>query len=522
MRRLTAVASCVLCFASLAAGEVKPNHLFSDHMVLQSGTSVPVWGTAAPGEQVTVTLGDQKQSAAAGPDGKWMVRLSELKAGDTPLEMSISGSNTLTIHDILVGEVWIGSGQSNMEFPFWKSPTVGAYTGVTNMEQEDAAANYPRLRMYSVKTTTSGTELEDTVGQWDVCTPDTVKKFSAIGYFFSRDLQKNLNVPVGFIHSSFGASTAEAWVSKPVMDSNPLLAGLMSDYQKALTAYAARGPAPAPAVAPATAPAPTDATTTQPGARGRGRGRGRGPRGPQDPARNQHNPTTLWNGMIHPLVPYAIRGVIWYQGESVLGGTAGDKLYPTVMESLVTSWRKAWGEGDFPFYVCQLAGQDAASNNPIIRESQAAILNLPNTGMAVTIDIGEIKNVHPKDKQDVGDRLSRIALANVYGQHIEFSGPKYDSMKVEGNAIRINFTHADGLSAKGGDAVNTFVIAGADGKFVPATAKIDGTSVVVSSPDVPAPAAVRYAWANWPVNPNLVNSAGLPAAPFRTDKDAPQ
>ena len=222
--------------------------------------------------------------------------------------------------------------------------------------------------------------------------------------------------------------------------------------------------------------------------------------------------------MLHPIIPYAIRGVIWYQGESVLGGTPGDKLYPAVMNALVTSWRQAWGEGDFQFYACQLAGQDAASNNPIIRESQAAIASLPNTGLAITIDIGEQHNVHPQDKQDVGDRLSRIALANAYGEKNEFSGPAYDSMKVEGNSIRINFTHADGLTAKGGD-LNTFVIAGADGKFVPATAKIDGTSVVVSSPDVPSPTAVRYAWANWPINPNLYNSAGLPAAPFRTDKD---
>jgi sialate O-acetylesterase len=225
--------------------------------------------------------------------------------------------------------------------------------------------------------------------------------------------------------------------------------------------------------------------------------------------------------MLHPLQPYAIRGVIWYQGESVIGGNAGDLLYPTVMQTLVNSWRQEWGEGDFPFYVCQLAGQDAASNNPTIRESQAAILSLPNTGMAVTIDIGEKKNVHPKDKQDVGDRLSRIALAQAYGKPIEYSGPVYDSMSVEGNSIRLKFTHlGGGLASKGGGDLKTFTIAGADGKFVPATAKIDGDTVVVSSQDVSAPANVRYAWMNWPEGCNLFNAAGLPAAPFRTDRDA--
>jgi sialate O-acetylesterase len=472
--------------------------------------SVPIWGTAAPGEQVTVTLGDQKQTAAAGPDGKWMVRLASLQTGG-PFEMTIAGTNSITVHDVLVGEVWIGSGQSNMEYPFWTSPRVQAYKGVTHQEQEDAAANYPQMRMFTVKTNTSPTEQDDSVGEWQVCTPENVKTFSAIGYFFSRDLQKQLKVPVGFIHSSFGASTAEAWVSRPALDADPRLAVLTKPYDQAVAAFNGRGVAapqqPAPVAGAATVPA---------GARGRG-----AVRGAADPSHNQHNPSVLWNGMMRPLVPYAIRGVVWYQGESVLNGTAGDKLYPAVMDALVTSWRKAWGEGDFQFYACQLAGQDAGSNNPIIRESQAAILSLPNTGLAITIDIGEQHAVHPQNKQDVGDRLSRIALAKAYGQKIECSGPTFDSMKIDGSAIRITFTHADGLTAKGGDP-NNFVIAGADGKFLPAKSKIDGDSVIVSSADVPHPVAVRYDWANWPINPNLYNSAGLPAAPFRTDKDAAQ
>ena len=233
---------------------------------------------------------------------------------------------------------------------------------------------------------------------------------------------------------------------------------------------------------------------------------------------DQHNATVLFNGMIQPVIPFAIRGVIWYQGESIVGGGAGVALYPRVQAALIRDWRKLWGEGNFPFYIVQLAGQDAASNNPLVREAQATVLSLPNTGMAVTADIGEAHNVHPKNKQDVGDRLARIALANVYGRKIEFSGPVYESMKVGGRAVRIKFSHlGGGLVSKDGGPLKWFVIAGADMKFVPAVAAIDGNTVVVSSPEVAAPVAVRYAWVNFPDGCNFFNAAGLPAAPFRTD-----
>jgi sialate O-acetylesterase len=486
----------ITLLTNAARSDVKPNNLFSDHMVLQAGVSVPIWGTASPGEQITVTIDDQKQSTTAADSGKWMIHLSNLQAGG-PLEMTIGGTNTITIHDVLVGQVWLASGQSNMQFSVGPSPTVKAYNGVVNMEQEIAAANYPLLRMYTVKPTLSAKPLDDTQGQWEVCTPDTVKSFSAIGYFFARDLQKEIAQPVGIINSSYGASTAEAWISKSAMNADDQLAGLMKNFQTAVDSYAARA-----ATLPATEPTTRSARA----------------RGPRDPYHDQHNPTVLWNAMLKPLEPYAIRGVIWYQGESVLNGTAGDKLYPTVMETLVRSWRNEWDQGDFPFYVCQLAGQNAASNNPFIRESQAAILSLPNTGMAVTIDIGEMKNVHPKNKQDVGDRLSRIALAKVYGKPIEYSGQVYDSMKVEDHSIRLAFTHiGGGLVAKDGP-LETFMIAGSDGQFKAAQAKIDGDSVVVSSLSVPNPVAVRYAWMSWPEGCNFYNAAGLPAAPFRTDQ----
>jgi sialate O-acetylesterase len=234
---------------------------------------------------------------------------------------------------------------------------------------------------------------------------------------------------------------------------------------------------------------------------------------------DQHNATVLFNGMIHPVIPCAIRGVIWYQGESIIDANKGGiALYPHVQAALIRDWRALWGEGDFPFYIVQLAGQEAASNSPWVREAQATVLSLPNTGMAVITDIGEAHNVHPKNKQDVGDRLSRIALANVYGLKMEFSGPAYESMQVEGGAIRVKFLHlGGGLVAKGGEPLKWFVIAGADKNFVSAEAKIDGDTVVVSSPDVAAPVAVRYAWVNFPDGCNLFNAAGLPAAQFRTD-----
>jgi sialate O-acetylesterase len=234
---------------------------------------------------------------------------------------------------------------------------------------------------------------------------------------------------------------------------------------------------------------------------------------------DQHNATVLFNGMIHPIIPFAIRGVIWYQGESIVDANKGGiELYPHVQATLIRDWRKLWGEGDFPFYIVQLAGQEAASNRPEVREAQATVLNLPNTGMAVTTDIGEAHNVHPKNKQDVGNRLARIALAKVYGSKMESSGPVFDSMKVEGATIRIKFIHlGGGLMAKGGEPLKWFTIAGADMKFVSADAKIDGDTVIVSSPLVTAPVAARYAWVNFPNGCNLFNAAGLPAAQFRTD-----
>jgi sialate O-acetylesterase len=504
--------SVLLCAAVLLTGPafaaVKPSALFSDHAVLQATVSVPIWGTADPGEKVTVRFQNQHPSAVASADGKWMVHLKKLKDGG-PFEMTITGNKAgdtpIVVKDVLVGEVWLGSGQSNMQFYVSKNGPGHAPYGLLDEEKEIAAANYPQLRMFTVKPTMAYDPQSEVVGSWEVCTPANVPNWSAVGYLFGRDLNQALKQPVGMIISAFGASTAEAWVPRPALASDPLLKPML-DKLDAREAFFKQHPGATDAGAPPE-PLTINARLPRPGAP---------PAKLRDPAQNQHQPTVLFNAMIQPIIPYGIRGAIWYQGESVVGGPDGLLLYHRVMETLVTQWRSLWGEGNFPFYVVQLPGQQNVSNNPLIREEQAKILSLPNTGMAVVLDTSEAHNVHPKNKEPLGVRLTDIALANVYGRKIEYSGPVYQTAKIEGNTIRIKFSHAEGLTSKGGP-LRWFQVAGADQKFVDADAKIDGDSVVVSSPDVPSPVAVRYAWDNFPDTANLYNSAGLQAAPFRTD-----
>jgi sialate O-acetylesterase len=343
--------------------------------------------------------------------------------------------------------------------------------------------------------------LDEVSGEWKVCSPETVPGFSAVGYLFARDLQQALKVPVGVLTVAYGASTADAWLPRPAFAADPELKPILDRFDTLEEFYKTHPGAMAADAPPG--PQTINARPPRPGPM-------------RDPVQDQHEPTVLFNGMLHPVIPYAIRGAIWYQGESIVGGKAGIQNYPHVMETLVTQWRRLWGEGDFPFYAVQLPALKNVSNNPMVREGQTKILSLPNTGLAVTIDVGDPDNVHPKDKEPVGERLSLIALANAYGKKLEYSGPLYGSMKVEGNAIRIRFTHAGGLAAKDGP-LKWFQIAGAGQQFVDADAAIEGDSVVVKSDKVAAPVAVRYAWANYPFGCNLFNGAGLPAAPFRTD-----
>jgi sialate O-acetylesterase len=497
-------------FASRAGAEVRLASPFTSHMVLQCDKKVPVWGMAEPGETVTVEFAGQKKSATADANGNWRIELEPMKASAESRELAVTGNHqslieNLKCEDVLVGEVWLASGQSNMDFSLSKK--VKYFAGVTNEELEIAAANYPLIRMFTGAATKAYAPQNKVGGEWKVCSPGTAPAFSAVAYFFARDLQKEIKTPVGIVTLAFGASTAESWIDRETMAADPKLKPLLDHFDAAVESFRTNPP---PVVAP---PRSEDVSATNAAPARRRRNTG-----PRDPVQDQHNATVLFNGMIHPVVPFAIRGVIWYQGESIVGGSAGIALYPRVQAALIRDWRELWGEGDFPFYIVQLAGQQAASNSPFVREAQATVLSLPNTGMAVATDIGEAKNVHPKNKQDVGDRLARIALANVYGRRIEFSGPQYESMKIEDGAIRVKFSHlGGGLVAKNGAPLNWFAIADADEKFVPADAKIDGDTVIVSSAEISAPVAVRYAWVNFPDGCNLFNAAGLPAAQFRTD-----
>ena len=523
-----------LLFGGLSVrAEVKLASPFTDHMVLQREMRVPVWGWGDPGETVTVEFAAQKRTVTTGTDGSWRVRLAPMTASAESRTLTVTGSKSgapIKLADVLVGEVWLASGQSNMDFSV--SAKVKYFAGTMNEDAEIAAATYPNIRVFT-GTAIRIYEPQTTVpGDWEVCSPETVPAFSAVAYFFARDLQKRIKVPVGIITMSFGASTAEAWIRREALAADPQLSPMLAKFDAAITTFRntphtvvapppsedVSAASPTAAATPVASASPMESATATgtAGASPAARRGGRRPRDP-NPEHDQHNPTVLYNGMINPIVGYAIRGAIWYQGESIVGGTAGIALYPRVQATLVNDWRKIWGEGDFPFYICQLAALKANSNNPSVREAQATVLKLPNTGMVVTIDIGDPKNVHPKDKQDVGDRLSRIAAAKVYGKDIEYTGPVFKSAEVENGAMRVHFTHVgDGLVAKGGP-LKCFVIAGADMAFVPADAKIDGTSVIVSSPTVTAPVAVRYAWENYPDGCNLYNTAGLPAAPFRSD-----
>ncbi len=482
-----------------AQAEVRPSALFGDHAVLQSGMVVPIWGKADAGERVTVTLASQSRSAVADAQGKWTVSLVNLKAGG-PFEMTIAGKNTITVKDVLVGEVWLGSGQSNMSFTVSKAHA--SYAGMLDEEKVIAAANYPQVRMFTVKMAKSYEPQSEVVGEWQVCSPSVVGDWSAVGYLFARNLNRALKEPVGMILSAYGASTAEAWVPREALVGDTLLKPMLDRFDAREEFFK-------------THPGAMD--DQAPGAVQTLNARASKPAPLRDPVQDQHQPTVLFNAMIAPVIPYAIRGAIWYQGESIVGGKPGVTLYPHVMETLVSEWRRRWHEGEFPFYAVQLAALKNSSNNPMVREAQAKILSLPKTGLAVTIDIGDPTNVHPKNKEPLGDRLSKIALANAYGRKIEFSGPVYASAKVDGGTIRVKFAHASGLKTRDGGALKWFQIAGADEKFVDAEAMIVGDSVVVSSAQVSAPVAVRYAWDNYPDKANLVNAAELPAAPFRTD-----
>lgn len=473
---------------------VKLPAVISDHMVLQQGMPVRVWGTADPGETVKVDFQGQSVSVKAAENGRWTAWLRPLIAAG-PLEMTI---NSETIHDVLVGEVWLGSGQSNMEFRL---------ATAVNHDEEIARADYPMIHLFQVKRAVADQPLDDVTGSWQVCSPASVRGFSAVEYFFGRHLLQNLHLPMGLIESDWGGTPAQSWASRQAMESDPALKFVLDEWDAVLSRYPAakeRYDQQLEAWNKAAAEAKAQGKTP--------------PNRPNPPAGpgHQNTPGGLYNAMIAPLVPYGIRGVIWYQGESNATEAHAYK-YRRLFGAMIEDWRNRWDEGDFPFLFVQLANYKTNGWWPVLRESQTETLRLANTGMAVIIDIGESKDIHPKNKQDVGLRLALAARSLAYHQPIEYSGPMFQSAAPEGAAMRVYFTHADGLQGAGGSAVKGFEVAGADGKYVEAEARVEGGTVVVSSAQVSAPSAVRYAWADDPAC-NLVNQVGLPAGPFRSDQ----
>lgn len=485
-----------------AVAEPRLPALIGDHMVIQRDAAAPVWGWADGGESITVSIAGQITKTVAAGDGRWVVMLKPMRAGG-PHIMTVKGAEkTVTIQDVMVGEVWVCSGQSNMEWPVRLA---------ANAEEEIGKANHPSIRLFKVAHKTAETPQADCEAQWTVCTAVTIGDFSAVGYYFGRELRKELDVPIGLIQSTWGGTPAEAWTSAGALKANGTFKPLLDRWQQLLAEYpeaqkkyeedlkaweAAAEQAKSEGKEPPRRPFP--------------------PRGPEHP----HRPSSLYNGMIAPLTNYAIQGVIWYQGESNAGRAY---QYRMLFPAMIQDWRKNWhGDRSFPFLFVQLANFRAAQDEPgesewaELREAQTKALSIENTGMAVTIDIGEADDIHPKNKQEVGRRLALQAMGRAYQSMLVHSGPMYREMKIEGNAIRLSFDNPHGgLEARGGP-LRGFAIAGEDRKFVWADARIEGLEVVVSSEAVPQPVAVRYAWADNPVA-NLYNGAGLPASPFRTD-----
>lgn len=487
--------------------------VFGDHMVVQRDQEIPIWGWAKSGTEVTVSMDGHVAKGISNEAGKWMVKLAPHAAGG-PFAMKISGDSELTLEDVYVGEVWMCSGQSNMAWSVKQSQ---------NYETEKTNANFPLIRMIKIDRNSQPTIQEDCKGQWNVCSPDTVGNFSASAYFFGRKLHQELNVPIGLINSSWGGTDVAAWTSTEAQSANPALADLIKSYNDSASKFD-----------PEKAKSNFDQAMEKWNAKkAAGENPGRRPRKAADPMLNQNRPSNLFNGMVNPVIPYGIRGAIWYQGERNAKTIEGASLYGDQLKTLIKDWRNRWGIGDFPFITVQLPNFHAEQSQPVestpwvlVREGQAKTLQLKNTGLAITTDIGMANNIHPTNKQDVGDRLARWALGTTYGKDLIYSGPMMAFYQVnpsngtKNGRVEFDFKYeGDGLqTSDGSKAFSGFAIAGDDQVWYEAKAYIKANSgrLVVSSDEVVDPVAVRYNWADNP-NGNVVNSAGLPMAPFRTD-----
>lgn len=519
MRRYARAAFVIamILATQLLRAEVKLPAIIGDNMALQQNMCVPIWGWADPGETVTVCICNRIKTACACPDGKWMVKLDPTPAGG-PYQMTVTGSNTITVKNILFGEVWVCSGQSNMEMSVNSSFYASA---------EKEAAKHPSIRLFTVQKNVQENPASDCKGKWVECSPETLGNFSAVGYFFGRTLHYALKVPVGLIHTSWGGTPAEAWTTEATMAADPDLKPIMDRYAKAkqddtpanwekrMADYNKARENYNNVVIPKWKADVEKAKAEK-------KEPPRQPFGPGQPkhAANENAPATLYNGMIAPIVPYGIAGATWYQGESNAGRAM---QYRKLLPAMIRDWRRAWKQGDFPFMIVQLANftprlpEPGNSDWAELREAQTLTsINTPRTGLGLAIDIGDDRDIHPKNKQDVGLRLALQALKIAYHRNVAYSGPMYQSMSTEGNAIRLHFKHVEGgLVARDGE-LKGFAIAGDDKKFVWAKARIEGNDIVVSSDNLAKPVAARYGWANNP-EVNLYNKANLPAVPFRTD-----
>ncbi len=487
--------------ATPASAELRLPRVFGDHMVLQRGMPIRIWGWTGPGARVEVRLCTQSKTATADAAGRWQVELAPLEAGG-PFDMTIAGGSTITLNDILIGEVWLCSGQSNMEW---------SVRAAKDAKREIAEAKYPNVRLFHVPKHHSGQPQSDVNASWRRCDPGAVANFSAVGYFFGRHLHKELNIPIGLIASSWGGTRIEPWTPpcgfaavEKLKGISDQLAKQSADYRKAVAGSVGKIEAWAKAARKALAE-----NGPIPGA----------PPFPQEGRASHQSPTRLYNAMIHGLVPLSLRGAIWYQGESNNGE---GMMYHEKMKALISGWREVFRNDELAFYFVQLAPFRYRGNPtslPGIWEAQAETLKVPHTGMAVITDIGNTRDIHPRKKVDVGKRLALWALAKNYGKtDLVYSGPLYRSMRVEDGKIRVSFDNVgSGLAGRDDKELTHFEIAGDDKKFQKARAVIDGDDVLVSSDAVMRPAAVRFGWHQM-AEPNLMNKEGLPASPFRTHK----
>ena len=508
------ILALLLFTPSLLLAELKVPHFFSDHMVLQRERAAAIWGKADAGAEVTVSFKGKSATAKATADGKWQAQIETGAADAKGAVLKISaGADKIEINDVLVGEVWFASGQSNMFYTMNRSPE---YAGLI------AESNHPALRMFNAPLVTAEANQEDIEGSWKAATPETVADYSAVAFFFARKLHLELGMPVGVIKSAWGGKPVETFTSREALNTLPGTKALVEamlkdestyDQAKADAAYATKLEQWKATMAAAKGKADVDRKRLP-----------KKPDAPKRPLLTEGRPGVLYAAMIHPFVGYTMRGAIWYQGEG--NARPGAVPYDQTLPLMINDWRKRWND-EFSFYYVQLASYHAPSTEPGTPDSWAltqdrmrlVLATTPKTGMAITNDVGEANDIHPKNKKDPGERLARWALAKDYGKELIYSGPLFKTSEVKDGAIRVTFDQAgEGLKSRDGGALKRFEIAGSDKKWKWANAKIDGKdAVIVSSAEVKAPVAVRYAWAANPKGANLVNSDGLPASVFRTD-----